>query len=48
MKIETFPVNLTIKAGEAIGLDIAKFSADIGVAKPGGTTLATWTRPSPR
>jgi hypothetical protein len=40
--IETFPVNLPIKAGEAIGLDIAKFSGDIGVARPGGTTLETW------
>jgi hypothetical protein len=40
--IETFPVVLPIKAGEAIGLDIAKFSGDIGVAKPGGTTLSTW------
>ncbi len=40
--IEAFPVTLPIKAGEAIGVDIAKFSGDIGVAKPGGTTLLSW------
>lgn len=40
--IETFPVSMPIEAGEAIGLDIAKFSGDIGVARPGGTSLLTW------
>ena len=41
--VETFPVNMPIEAGEAIGLDIAKLSGSIGVAEPGGTTLFSWT-----
>jgi IPT/TIG domain/PASTA domain len=41
--IETFPVDMPIEAGEAIGLDIAKLSGSIGVAEPGGTTLFSWT-----
>ena len=40
--VETFTVSMPIQAGEAIGLDIAKLSGDIGVAKPGGTSLLSW------